>query len=131
MSGLLYLEGPKLIGAVLALNAANGIAFIDLLGITTILPTIAQDFHAEGTISWAATSQLVGATIGQCVLGYMSDLYSRRRMLQFATLLLALSALASGLCRYTKSAAFLYVIRAFSGIATGSISNLVNIGMRT
>ncbi|KAK4508816.1 hypothetical protein PRZ48_002555 [Zasmidium cellare] len=123
----LYLEGRQLISAVVALNAANGVCFTDLLGITAILPTIAEEFNAAGTISWAATSQLIGATVGQCLLGYLSDLFSRRRMLQFATLLLTLSSLACALSSYSRSAPFLYVVRAFAGIATGSISNLVNI----
>lgn len=122
-----YLEGSKLIGAVIALNAANGISFIDLLGITAILPSIGVDFNATETIAWAATSQLIGATVGQCLLGYLSDLYSRRRMLQAATLLLAISALACALSNYAGSGALLYTIRAFSGVATGSVSNLVNI----
>lgn len=122
-----YLEGRQLISAVIALNAANGVCFTDLLGITAILPTIALEYNAAEKIAWAATSQLIGATVGQCLLGYLSDLFSRRRMLQFATLLLMLSTLACALSKYTHNASFLYIVRAFSGVATGSISNLVNI----
>lgn len=122
-----YLEGKKLIGAVIALNAANGISFVDLLGITAILPRVGESFNAQGTIAWAATSQLIGATIGQCLLGYLSDLFSRRWMLQAATLLLAISALACALSSYAYSGPLFYTIRGFSGIATGSVSNLVNI----
>ncbi|KAF2158439.1 hypothetical protein M409DRAFT_71642 [Zasmidium cellare ATCC 36951] len=122
-----YLEGKQLILAVLALNAANGVCFVDLLGITAVLPTIAESYNAAGTIAWAGTSQLVGATIGQCLLGYLSDLFSRRRMLQYATLILTISSLLCALSGYPKDAPFLYTVRAFSGIATGSISNLVNI----
>nr|POE93500.1 putative transporter c3h1.06c [Quercus suber] len=122
-----YLEGRQLICAVVALNAANGISFIDLLGITAILPLVGISFNAEETIAWAATSQLIGATIGQCLLGYLSDLYSRRRMLQAATLLLAISAIACALSSYARSGPLLYTIRALAGVATGSVSNLVNI----
>ena len=123
----LYLEGWKLVGVVLSLNAANGVAFVDLLGVTAILPAVSDHFTKGGTIAWAATTQLIGATVGLAVLGYLSDVWSRRLMLLIALGLLSISALACGLSSYQNRTDLFCALRTFSGIATGSISNLVNI----
>jgi len=122
-----YLTGKPLALAVFALNAANGVAFMDLMGISALLPTIATQMHAERTIAWANTSQLIAATVGQCILGYLSDVYSRKTMLLFALGILAFGSLASGMCNFANLAPLFFVTRAIRGIGTGSISNLVNI----
>lgn len=123
------LTGLPLLLAVLSLNMANAVAFMDLLGLPSLLPSIATTLHAGETITWAATSQLVSATIGQCLLGYLSDLFGRKRMLQTALALLMVGTLACGLCGSVLrgKAGWFYVCRAVTGVATGSISNLVNV----
>lgn len=122
-----YLTGWKLVGVVLALNAANGIAFVDLLGVTAILPAVSDHFTGGGSIAWAATTQLIGATVGLAVLGYLSDTWSRRKMLLISISLLTVSSLACGLSSLQDRSDLFSALRTFSGIATGSISNLVNI----
>ncbi|USW58074.1 Putative major facilitator superfamily, MFS transporter superfamily [Septoria linicola] len=123
----LHIQGWKLAGVVISLNVANGVAFIDLLGVTAILPAVSDHFTRGGSIAWAATTQLIGATVGLAVLGYLSDVWSRRLMLLVALGLLVLSALGCGLSHYQDQTDLFCALRAFSGIATGSISNLVNI----
>ncbi|KAK4505473.1 hypothetical protein PRZ48_003436 [Zasmidium cellare] len=122
-----YLTGWKMFAAVISLNAANGVAFIDLLGVTAILPAVSVHFDSGGPIAWAATTQLIGATVGLAILGYLSDVWSRRMMLLVALGLLTASALACGLSSYQQSTDLFCALRTFSGIATGSVSNLVNI----
>ncbi|KXS94050.1 hypothetical protein AC578_3385 [Pseudocercospora eumusae] len=117
----------KLAGVVVSLNAANGVAFMDLLGVTAILPAVSDFFTRGGSIAWAATTQLIGATVGLAVLGYLSDTWSRRLMLLISIGLLTLSSLACGLSSFQNRTDLFCAFRAFSGIATGSISNLVNI----
>jgi MFS family permease len=124
-----YLEGPPMIRAIIALNVSNGVAFVDLMGVAALIARIAMDLQAGDTIAWAATSQLIGATIGMAILGYASDLWSRRRMLIIAQSILLVSTLACGLSRYARSPAFFFLCRAMCGVATGSISNLMNISL--
>lgn len=122
-----YLNGSKLWKSVIALNLANGVAFIDQLSITVILPAITRHFHGNSTIEFAATTQLIAATGGQAILGYLSNVWSRRKMLIIAQ---SLSLIANLLCAssyWTSSAVSFICYRILSGVAIGSISNLVNI----
>ncbi|CZT25782.1 uncharacterized protein RCC_11451 [Ramularia collo-cygni] len=121
------LNGWKLAGVVISLNAANGVASVDLLGVTAVLPAVSDHFTSGGNIAWAATTQLIGATVGLAVLGYLSDTWSRRKMLLISISILILSSLACALSRYQSRTDLFSALRTCSGIATGSISNLVNI----
>ena len=125
------LTGGRLLAAVIALNLANGVAFADLTSMSSISSAAAIDLAAQATITWAATSTLVAATICQCVLGYLSDIFGRRPVLNTALVLLMLGSLGCGLAHYSGSAAHLYIFRAMTGAAVGSISNLVNVRIRT
>lgn len=50
------------------------ICFIDQNGISVALPTIAQDLHAQETISWAGTSSLIANTVFQMIYGRLVGL---------------------------------------------------------
>ncbi|KAK0307537.1 hypothetical protein LTR01_005537 [Friedmanniomyces endolithicus] len=121
------LSGRNLLLAVIALNLANAIAFADITSISSVSAAVAKDLKAEATINWATTSALVAATIGQCLLGYLSDVFGRRPMLYTALVLYVAGCLGCGLSHFLGGAAFFYVCRAVTGCAVGSISNLVNI----
>ncbi|KAK0900764.1 hypothetical protein LTR02_008970 [Friedmanniomyces endolithicus] len=121
------LSGRSLLLAVIALNLANAIAFADITSISSVSAAAAKDLKAEATINWATTSALVAATIGQCLFGYLSDIFGRRPMLYTALVLYMVGCLGCGLSHFGGSAACFYVCRAVTGCAVGSISNLVNI----
>lgn len=108
-----YLTGWPMFAAVISLNAANGVAFVDLLGVTAILPAVSVHFDSGGPVSWAATTQLIGATVGLAVLGYLSDVWSRRMMLLVALGMLTVSALACGLSSYQPSTDLFCAVRTF------------------
>lgn len=122
-----HLTGETLRAAAIALNVANAVAFVDIMGVAALLPAIAGDFGAQRTITWAVTAMLEGAVVGQCVLGYLSDIFTRRTMLLCALSLLATSALGCALCNFNNNTIAFYICRAITGFATGSITNLVNI----
>ncbi|KAK0263857.1 hypothetical protein B0A54_02636 [Friedmanniomyces endolithicus] len=121
------LSGRSLLLAVIALNLANAIAFADITSISSVSAAAAKDLKAEATINWATTSALVAATIGQCLFGYLSDIFGRRPMLYTALVLYMVGCLGCGGSHFLGGAAFFYVCRAVTGCAVGSISNLVNI----
>ncbi|KAK5696891.1 hypothetical protein LTR17_024210 [Elasticomyces elasticus] len=121
------LTGLPLWLAVIALNFANAVASMDTWSLAFISAAIAKDLNAQDTISWAATSALISATIGLCLLGYLSDVFGRRPMLYIALGLFVVGSALCGVSHFVCSAPFYHFGRAVTGFAVGSISNLVNI----
>ncbi|KAI1337791.1 major facilitator superfamily domain-containing protein [Xylariaceae sp. FL0016] len=97
------------------------ITFIDQNGIGVTLPTIAEDLHAENTISWAGTSSLIANTTFQMLYGRLSDIFGRKVVYLGAIAFLAIAAL---LCGLAQSPAMFYVFRGIAGIGGGGVVNL-------
>ncbi|KAI5363515.1 putative major facilitator superfamily, MFS transporter superfamily [Septoria linicola] len=119
-----YLTGEKLWRAVLSLNICNIAAFCDIIGIGYVLEEVMDHYYDSTIVNWAPTAQLLGATVGQCVLGYLSDPFPRRNMLLFSVIFLFLTSLGCALCIYSSNAATFVVVRTISGVAFGSTTNL-------
>jgi MFS family permease len=100
------------------------ITFIDQNGIGVTLPAIAQDLHAEDTISWAGTSSLIANTTFQMLYGRLSDVFGRKSVFLAATASLATAAL---LCGLSQNATMFYVFRGVAGIGGGGLANLAMI----
>lgn len=100
------------------------ITFVDQNGISVTLPTIAQELHAENTISWAGTSSLIANTMFTVLYGRLSDIFGRKIVYLLA---LALLCIADLLCGLSQSPAMLYVFRGLSGVAGGGITSLTMI----
>lgn len=100
------------------------ITFVDQNGISVMLPTIAQELHAENTISWAGTSSLIANTMFTVLYGRLSDIFGRKIVYLLA---LALLCIADLLCGLSQSPAMLYVFRGLSGVAGGGITSLTMI----
>ncbi|TKA26082.1 hypothetical protein B0A50_04578 [Salinomyces thailandicus] len=114
--------------AVIVMNFCNVLAFLDQMSIMALLATVSADFNAGNSVIWASTAQLVAAVNGQCIFGYMSDVFGRKQMLLIALVMLLLSSLLCGLWgQFGEQATVFFLLRAVTGVATGSISNLVNI----
>lgn len=92
-----------------------------------VIPDVSAKFGTVGAIIWATTAQLIGATVGQALLGYFSDVWSRRDMLLFALALFFVTSITTAAIFHSKMSILFVILRALSGIAVGSISNLVNI----
>ncbi|USW55845.1 Putative major facilitator superfamily, MFS transporter superfamily [Septoria linicola] len=122
-----YLTGEKLWRAVLSLNICNIAAFCDIIGIGYVLEEVMDHYYDSTIVDWAPTAQLLGATVGQCVLGYLSDPFPRRNMLLFSVIFVFLISLGCALCIYSSNAATSVVVRTTSGVAFGSTTNLVNV----
>lgn len=100
------------------------ITFVDQNGISVMLPTIAQELHAENTISWAGTSSLIANTMFTVLYGRLSDIFGRKIVYLLA---LALLCIADLLCGLSQSPAMLYVFRGLSGVAGGGVTSLTMI----
>lgn len=104
--------------------AAAGLALAMLLSVldqaivATALPQIAADLGGLGSISWVATSYVLGSTATAMLYGRVSDRYGRR-----ATLLAAIAVFtaASALCGLAASLGQLIAFRALQGVGAGAL----------
>src|SRR5215471_5924694 len=85
-----------IIGAMLALF----LSALDQTIVATALPPIAADLGDFTLISWVVTSYLLTSTCVTPIVGKLSDLYGRRRLLNAS---LALFILGSALCALAPS----------------------------
>ncbi|KAH7313958.1 major facilitator superfamily domain-containing protein [Stachybotrys elegans] len=115
------LPRSKLVVCFLTLSITLIVAFLDQNGIGITLPTIATDFNAADSISWAGTTSLVANTTFQMLYGRLSDIFGRKSVYLLA---IACLSLADLLCGLSTSSAMFYVSRGLAGIGSGGIINL-------
>lgn len=94
---------------------------LDTTIVSTAMPTIAGQFEAFELYAWVTTAYSVTSTIATLVLGKLSDLYGRRRMLLTT---IAIFVIASLLCGAAQSMPQLIAARALQGIGGGGIWGL-------
>ena len=104
-----------------SLASALFITYADQNGIGTILPTVARDFHAQATISWAGTSSLISNTVTQVMYARISDIYGRKPVFLFSVGMLVLADI---LCGFAPDAPSFYFFRALGGIAGAGVNSL-------
>lgn len=104
-----------------ALMVALLLSALDNTIVGTAMPTIAGQFNAFSLYAWVSTSYAVTSTIATLILGKLSDLYGRRRLLLFT---IGLFLFASLLCGLAQSMPQLIAARALQGIGGGGIWGL-------
>jgi EmrB/QacA subfamily drug resistance transporter len=96
-------------------------AALDSTIVTTALPRIATDLDGFLHLSWVVTAYLLTNTAAAPIYGKLSDLYGRRRLLQFAIVVFTLSSAACGLA---ENMGMLIAARAFQGLGGGGLFSL-------
>jgi EmrB/QacA subfamily drug resistance transporter len=102
------------IGAMLALF----LSALDQTVVATALPPIARDLGNFALISWVITSYLLTSTCVTPIVGKLSDLYGRRKMLNGC---LILFMAGSALCAMAPNMILLILFRALQGIGGGGL----------
>ncbi|KAI9150553.1 MFS transporter M2 [Paramyrothecium foliicola] len=115
------LPRPKLVVCFFTLSITLLIAFLDQNGIGITLPTIATEFNAADSISWAGTTSLIANTTFQMLYGRLSDIFGRKSVYLCA---IACLSLADLLCGLSTGSAMFYICRGLAGIGSGGIINL-------
>ncbi|MEY4412886.1 MAG: hypothetical protein RIQ53_179 [Pseudomonadota bacterium] len=98
------------------------LASLDQSIVNTALPRMASELGGLSHLSWVVTAFMLTSTIGTPIVGKLSDLYGRRRLLLAA---IALFVAASALCGLAQSMGQLIGFRALQGIGAGGIMTLV------
>lgn len=96
-------------------------AALDSTIVTTALPRIASDLDGFLHLSWVVTAYLLTNTAAAPIYGKLSDLYGRRRLLQFAIVVFTLSSLA---CGFAQNMGMLIAARVCQGIGGGGLFSL-------
>ncbi len=96
-------------------------AALDSTIVTTALPRIATDLDGFLHLSWVVTAYLLTNTAAAPIYGKLSDLYGRRRLLQFAIVVFVLASVACGLA---QTMGMLIAARAVQGIGGGGLFSL-------
>src|SRR5438445_6860989 len=105
------------IGALLALF----LSALDQTIVATALPPIAADLGGFALISWVVTAYLVTATCVTPIVGKLSDLYGRRRMM---VVCLVVFMAGSALCALAPGMVALILARAVQGLGGGGLITL-------
>jgi EmrB/QacA subfamily drug resistance transporter len=106
-----------IIGAMMALF----LSALDQTIVATALPPIANDLGDFALISWVVTSYLLSSTCVTPVVGKLSDIYGRRRML---TIALVVFILGSALSALAPNMIALILARGLQGLGGGGLLTL-------
>jgi len=99
------------------------LAALDQTIIVTPLPSIAAELSGVEHLSWVVAIYLLTSTISTPIYGKLSDLYGRRRLLQWAiTIFLS----GSVLCALSQTMSQLIAARALQGLGGGGLITLAH-----
>ncbi|MGZ4554338.1 MAG: MDR family MFS transporter [Mycobacteriaceae bacterium] len=113
------------------LEALSGLLlglFVAILSSTVVsnaLPTILSDLHGgEAAYTWVITATLLTTTVSTPVWGKLSDLFSKKLLVQLALVIFTVSSAVAGL---SESTGMLITCRAFQGIGAGGLTALTQV----
>ena len=103
------------------------IVFLDILGfgiIFPILPLLRTAYSlSEVDIGLLVSSFFIASIFGAIIIGYLSDLFGRKRLLMISLLFLIISYLGNGVIQYFNNNFSLFLLfRILSGFFSGNIA---------
>ncbi|MCU1667660.1 MAG: transporter [Blastococcus sp.] len=113
------------------LEALSGLLlalFVGLLSSTIVanaLPTITSKLHGtQSQYTWVVTAALLAATAATPIWGKLSDLFSKKLLVQLA---IVIFVVGSALCGLTQSMGMLIVFRVIQGAGMGGLQALAQV----
>jgi EmrB/QacA subfamily drug resistance transporter len=97
---------------------AVALAGLDQTIVSTAQPTIVGELGGIGKVSWIFTAYMLASAVATPVLAKLSDIHSRRRIMQLGILVFAVGSVACGLAQTLDQ---LIVARAVQGIGGGGL----------
>src|SRR4051812_16406451 len=99
------------------------LAALDQTIVAPALPTIARELHEFDSVSWVVTAYLLSATATTPIIGKLSDLYGRKRLMLGSVAVFMLGSLG---CALAPSMFALICARAVQGAGGGALISLAN-----
>ncbi|GIE34108.1 EmrB/QacA family drug resistance transporter [Actinoplanes italicus] len=95
--------------------------------VSTALPSIIGDLEGSQTqYTWVVTATLLTATASTPIWGKLSDLYSKKLLVQISIVVFILGSLIAG---FTQNTEQLIAARAFQGLGMGGVQALVQVAI--
>jgi EmrB/QacA subfamily drug resistance transporter len=115
------------------LEALSGLLlgmFVAILSSTVVsnaLPTILSQLHGgESAYTWVVTATLLATTVTTPIWGKLSDLFSKKLLVQLALVIFVASSAVAGL---SQTPGMLIACRVFQGIGAGGLTALAQVVM--
>ncbi|WP_329167069.1 MFS transporter [Streptomyces sp. NBC_01267] len=103
------------------------VAILSSTIVTNALPKIVSDLHgSQSSYTWVVTSSLLAMTATTPLWGKLSDLFSKKLLVQIALIIYVLGSAAAGL---SQNSSTLITFRVVQGIGVGGLSALAQIVM--
>jgi EmrB/QacA subfamily drug resistance transporter len=95
--------------------------------VSTALPTIIGELNGSQTqYTWVVTATLLTATASTPLWGKLSDLYSKKLLVQISIVVYVLGSILAGITQNTEQ---LIAARAFQGLGMGGVQALVQVAI--
>jgi EmrB/QacA subfamily drug resistance transporter len=117
----LSLSPPEVRVVIWGALLAMALSALDQTIVATAMPAIARDLGDVSLLSWIVSAYLLTSTCITPIVGKLSDLYGRRRMLIGALLVFMLG---SALCALSHGMVPLILSRGLQGVGGGSLITL-------
>lgn len=97
------------------------LAALDQTVVAVVLPAIASDLHGDQALGWVVSAYLLAMTVATPILGKLSDLFGRRRLLEAS---IGTFMLASLFCGIAQDMPQLILARVLQGIGAGGLLSI-------
>jgi EmrB/QacA subfamily drug resistance transporter len=109
--------------AMTGLLAALFTAMLSSTIVATALPTIIGDLHGtQRQYTWVITAALLATTVSTPIWGKLSDLFSKKLLVQLSIIVFVLGSIAAGMAHNVP---FLIACRVVQGLGMGGLTALV------
>uniref|UniRef100_UPI003D7E23F4 MFS transporter n=1 Tax=Kineococcus sp. SYSU DK007 TaxID=3383128 RepID=UPI003D7E23F4 len=126
-------DGPmshrQIMEALSGLLLGMFVAILSSTVVSNALPTIVSDLDGtESGYTWVVTATLLATTISTPIWGKLSDLFSKKVLIQLALVVFVIASAVAGL---SQSMGMLIAMRAVQGLGAGGLTALAQVIMAT
>jgi EmrB/QacA subfamily drug resistance transporter len=117
----------QILSALSGMLLAMFVAMLSSTVVANALPTIITDLRgSQGQYTWVVTATLLSSTASTPIWGKLSDLFSKKLLLQLAIVIFIIGSMLAGL---SQSVETLIAWRVLQGLGLGGLQSLVQIAM--
>ncbi|SOC51609.1 drug resistance transporter, EmrB/QacA subfamily [Blastococcus aggregatus] len=117
----------QILSALSGMMLAMFVAFLSSTVVSNALPTIITDLQgSQGHYTWVVTATLLSSTASTPIWGKLSDLFSKKLLLQLSIIVFIAGSMLAGLAQSVET---LIAWRVLQGLGLGGLQALVQIAM--